>query len=103
MIFIDGQSGPTIELYGGAKTVAEPRALPRHLQHVDFSMNEKISGYLSDLKRLTHLGWTPLGRSGWALGVCWVSWSAWLKHLFSKSPALLRGHGCGTLRSFQTD
>ena len=48
---------------------AEPRTSPRQLKHVNFAYSEKISGDLSDLERLTHLGWTPLGQSGWPLGV----------------------------------
>ena len=67
------------------KTAAEPRASPRQLQHVNFFSNEKITGDLSDLKGLTRLGWTLLGQSGWALGVCRVSWSALLKHFFLRA------------------
>ena len=52
-------------LHHPPKTAAEPRASPRQLKSVDFQFNEKISGDLSDLKGLTRLGWTPLGRSRW--------------------------------------
>ena len=36
---------------------------PRQLKYVDFKINDKISGDLSDLKGLKPLGWTPLGQS----------------------------------------
>ena len=42
-----------MELYGS----------PRHLQYVDFGWVKEISGDLSDLETLTHLGWTPSGQS----------------------------------------
>ena len=53
------------------RRAVEPHTVPRQLQNVDFYQNEKISGDLSDLKGLTHLGWTPWGQSGWVPKGLW--------------------------------